>query len=563
LLRLFNRFSIRRKFIAGFSGAFIWVLALGGFAIQRLDAVARSAADLRDHALQATVALSGVSQDTERFRSVQQLLANTSSGDRRAALTAELAAQEQRVQLATDLYRRTATTQADKVLADALTVGWAAYMRLSDQFAAMTGQVQPEIQTGLLNGRMLKTMDQFRDALRVAVAANMQSGQAAAEAAQSLERAARLWISGAVLFSLLLCAAGGCLMIASIASPIQRMSAAMRRLAQHETEIAVNATGRRDEIGAMAQSVEQFRQGIIDADRVSAERSAEQTDKVRHAEALQRLIAGFEAQIGELANRMSGAATVLQQTARSMTETIDGASSETAAVAVAAEQARGNVEAVAEATDTLAVAIAEIGRQGIESAEIASQAVSDVRQTDAIVQALATSAGKIDEVLALIGDIAGKTNLLALNATIEAARAGEAGKGFAVVASEVKSLAGQTARATEEIAVQVRQIQRATGATVSSVQGIGSVVERVGQIAASIATAVEKQSAATDAIARNIRQAAAGTREVSRGIGEVSQKAIATGVSADNVLGAASDVAAQADALSTGMRRFSEQFEAA
>lgn len=563
MLRLFARISVRRKFIAGFAGAFIWTLALGGFAVWRLDAMEQSEVELRDHALRATVALSRVSQDSERFRSVQQLLANASAEERRTALTAELATQAQQAEAAIDLYQATATAQGDKVLADALIAGWAAYIRLSDQFVAMTGQVQPDIQTGLLNGRMLKVMDQFRDALRASVEANMQNGQAAASAAQTLERAARLWITVAVVFSMVFCVAGGWVMIASVAFPIESISAAMRRLAQHDTGMAVVGVDRRDEIGVMAQSVEGLRQGIVDADNVAAERAAEQADKLRHAELLKELVAGFEAEIGELSGRMSNAAGVLKTTARSMTETISEAGSETAAVAAAAEQAGSTFEAVADATNKLVDAIAEIGRQGTEFAEIADQAVSDVRQTDAIVQALAASARKIDEVLTLIGEIAGRTNLLALNATIEAARAGEAGKGFAVVASEVKSLAVQTARATEEIAGQVRQIQDAIGETVASVQGIGTVVERVGQIAASIAAAVEGQSAATAEIARNIQQAATGTREVSRGIGQVSQKATATGASADNVLAAASDVAAQADALSTDMRRFSEQFRAA
>jgi methyl-accepting chemotaxis protein len=563
VLRLFNRVSVRLKFIAGFGAAFIWVAALGAFAIQSLATVAHSAAELRDHALLATVALSRVSQDTERFRSVQQLLANATAEARRTALMADLTTRAPRAKAAIELYQPTVTTPAEKALADALTTGWAAYMQMSEQFAAMTGQVQPDIQAGLLNGRMLRTMDQFRDALRAAVEANMQSGRAAADAAQTLERTARLSIIGAVAFSLVLCAAGGWVMIATVARPIQAMSATMRHLAQHDTGVAIMGADRHDEVGAMARSVEQFRQGIIEADKVATERAAEQADQVRHAEALKGLVVGFEAEIGEVAGRMSGAASALQATARTMTETISAAGNETASVAAAAEQARGNVEAVAGATNSLATAIADIGRQGMESADIANQAVADVRQTDAIVQALATSAGKIDEVLTLIGDIAGKTNLLALNATIEAARAGEAGKGFAVVASEVKSLAGQTARATGEIAAQVRQIQEATGATVSSVKGIGSVVERVGQIAASIASAVEEQSAATAQIARNIQQAAFGTREVSRGIGQVSHKATVTGASADEVLGAASDVAAQADALSADMQRFSEQFRAA
>jgi methyl-accepting chemotaxis protein len=561
--RLLNRISIRTKFIAGFALAFVWTLGLGGFAVDRLNAVERAAAELRDGALQATVALSRIGQAAERLRSVQELLVTTVAEERRNTLMADHATRAKDVQAAIDLYLPTVTAGDEQGLADKLVATWAAYGKLSGQLVAMTGQVQPDIQTGLLNGRMLQAMNQFRDALRAAIDLGMLTGRQAADRGEALGRGARRWILGALGVSLAMCLCGGWLMIGGLAQPIAAMSAAMRRLAQHDTDAVVVGLGRGDEIGMMADSVEQFRRGIIEADRVAADRAAEQLAKARHAEALETLVHGFEQQIGELAGHLAGAASTLQTTAGSMSRSVGEASREVASVAAAAEQARANVQAVADATDTLASAIAEIGRQGTESARIAGQAVADVQRTDRVVQALAAAARKIDEVLKLIGDIAAQTNLLALNATIEAARAGEAGKGFAVVASEVKNLAGQTARATEEIAGQVRQIQDTTAETVAAVQGIGAVVERVGAIAASIAAAVEEQSAATVEIARNVQQAASGTSEVSASIEQVSRSAATTGASAEEVLAAASEVAGQADALSEEMGQFGARFRAA
>jgi methyl-accepting chemotaxis protein len=561
--QLFDRISIRNKFIAGFALALAWTLGLGGFAVDRLGAVEHAAAELRDNALQSTVALSRISQAAERLRSVQQLLVIAVAEQRRNALMSQQDEQGKRVQEAIDLYLPTAHGTDEQHLADAVVSTWAAYGKLTVQLVAMTGQVQPDIQMSLLNGRMLQAMNQFRDALSAAIDFAMQAGREAAAHGEALGSAARVWIFGALGLSLLMCILGGWLMIAGIARPITAISTAMRRLAQHDTAAPISGLHRRDEIGAMAASVEQFKLGIIEADRVGAERSGEQAAKERRASEMETLVHGFEQHIGLLAGHITGAANTLETTARSLSRTVGEASSETATVAATAEQARANVQAVADAADILTDAIAEIGRQGAESSEIASQAVADVRRTDRVVQALAAGAGKIDEVLKLISAVAGKTNLLALNATIEAARAGDAGKGFAVVASEVKELAGQTAKATEEIAGQVRQIQDATNETVAAVQGIGAVVERVGAIASSIAAAVEAQRGAAAEIARNVQQAASGTRDVSTSIEQVSRTAMASGTSADAVLTAASDLAAQADSLSSEMGQFAARFRAA
>jgi len=211
----------------------------------------------------------------------------------------------------------------------------------------------------------------------------------------------------------------------------------------------------------------------------------------------------------------------------------------------------------------LSASINEISRQVAESTNIAGEAVAQAEQTNAGVQALADAAQRIGDVVKLISGIAEQTNLLALNATIEAARAGEAGKGFAVVASEVKSLATQTAKATEEITAQVAAIQGATGASVQAIQAIGQTISRVNHIAAAIAAAVEEQGAATQEIARNVQQAAAGTAEVSGHIASVSQAAGETGVAAGEVLGSAKGLARLSDALRDDVDRFVGNIRAA
>jgi methyl-accepting chemotaxis protein len=218
---------------------------------------------------------------------------------------------------------------------------------------------------------------------------------------------------------------------------------------------------------------------------------------------------------------------------------------------------------VAAAAEELAASIGEIGRQVTQSSKITGQAVVDAQRTDAIVRALAEGAEKIGHVVGLISTIAGQTNLLALNATIEAARAGDAGKGFAVVASEVKSLANQTAKATEEIGAQIAQIQAATKEAVAAIRNITGTIEQVSAISVSIAAAIEQQDAATAEIARNVQQTAQSAQSVTATISGVSQAANDTGAAAEQVLGAASGLSTQAEQLNDEVHRFVADVRAA
>ena len=232
-------------------------------------------------------------------------------------------------------------------------------------------------------------------------------------------------------------------------------------------------------------------------------------------------------------------------------------------VASAVKDASLNVQTVASAAEELRSSIAEIARQVAQSSTIAGKAVDDARHTDTIVQNLASGAQRIGDVVGLINSMAGQTNLLALNATIEAARAGDAGKGFAVVASEVKSLANQTAKATEDISKQIQEIQTATGEAVQAIELIARTIEELSEIASSIALAVEEQGSATQEIARNVQEAASGTQNVSANIAGVGDGAKETGTAADRVLSAASDLSGQAEQLRSDIRRFISGVKAA
>src|SRR5260221_6270019 len=322
--------------------------------------------------------------------------------------------------------------------------------------------------------------------------------------------------------------------------------------------------GGSDEISKMASAPAIFRDNGLAAP--AAEQQAVE-ERARVAEARRRdlhaLAEGFESSGPHVVQTVSGAATEMRTTAETMVGVAGTTSQQADAVAEASTQASANVQTVAAAAEELTVVTTEIGRQVAQSAEIARNAVHEAEATNNSVNGLLNAAQKIGDVVQLINDIASQTNLLALNATIEAARAGEAGRGFAVVASEVKSLAVQTAKATEEIAAQISGMQGATREALAAIQSIGRTIAQIDEIAATIAAAVEEQDATTRDIASNIQQAAAGTDQVSQNISGVSQAAGEAGEAARQVLGGAAELASQSEGLRAEGDRFLERVTAA
>ncbi|TGD96579.1 methyl-accepting chemotaxis protein [Methylobacterium nonmethylotrophicum] len=349
----------------------------------------------------------------------------------------------------------------------------------------------------------------------------------------------------------------------SIAGPLQRLSGAIAALGGGARDIAVPGTERADEIGAMARTVAQFRDGLVEAERRDALQRRDTDAKVERARHLEDLTRGFEGKVSALIATLTAAAGEMEGAARNLSTSAAQAASLSAGVAQAASQTSANVSGVAGATDELSASIAEIVRQVGHSSVIAGRAEAEAVRTEATIRALAAGAQQIGDVVQLITSIAGRTNLLALNATIEAARAGEAGRGFAVVAAEVKDLATRTAQATEAIAGQIGGIQAQTAQAVQAIEGIGGTIRDMNAIATGVATAMERQSAATGDIARNVQDAARSTQVVSGHIDAVQQGADRTGGTADQVLRAALDFAHQAAMLEREISGFVAEIKAA
>ncbi len=350
-----------------------------------------------------------------------------------------------------------------------------------------------------------------------------------------------------------------------ISRPMIAMCKAMRELANGNFDVVLPGLGRKDELGEMASAVEEFKmQAIAKAERdaVAHDAQSKASAAARRAELI-TFADDFEAAVGAIVANVSASAVQLEAAAGTLTRTAESTQSLSSKAAGASEEASSNMQSVASATEELSASVDEIGRQVQESNRIAEAAVLQAEQTDGRIGKLSRAAQEIGDVVKLITAIAEQTNLLALNATIEAARAGEAGRGFAVVASEVKSLASQTAKATDEISSHIAGMQGATQESVAAIKEIGGTIAQISTIASTIASAVEEQGSATQEIARSVQTVAKGTHEAAANIMEVNRGAAETGSASGDVLDSARTLSTESTRLREELDRFMANIRAA
>jgi methyl-accepting chemotaxis protein len=559
-------YSIRTKIIAVVAFLLVAMTGMGLLAVRNMRAINANTVDISTSWLPSVRVLGDLRAGVITYRNVirEHMLSDTL--EEKLAMEKTLATVIDANTKYRAAYEPMITSPEERALYAEWSKLWDKYKAGTQEVMALSRKAVGQIPTEAhdLNTKVVNKIGLEADAvLNKDIELNNKGAEKAAQEAADNYASALMMLATILAAAIILGTGVSIYLVRDVSGGIASIVKPMQALGNGDLSAQVPHRGEKTEIGAMADTLQVFKEALIAkkaADEVAAADAEAKIERGRRVDGITR---NFESMIGEIVQTVSSASSQLEASASTLSATANRAREVTNTVASASEEATTNVQSVASATEELSSSVTEISRQVQESARMASGAVGQARITNDRVSELSKAAARIGDVVELINTIAGQTNLLALNATIEAARAGEAGRGFAVVASEVKALAEQTAKATGEISQQINGIQGATQESVNAIKEISGTIEKLAEIASTIAAAVEEQGAATQEISRNVQQAARGTQEVSSNITDVQRGANETGAASSQVLSAAQSLSGDSKRLRLEVGKFLESVRAA
>ena len=563
---MFAKYSIRAKITAVVAFLLLAMTGMGLLAVKNMRSLNASTVDIATNWLPSVRVLGELRAGIITYRNVvrEHMLGVTL--EEKQATEKVLAGVVESNNAIRQSYEKLITSPEERAIYNEWVQLWESYKKGTEEVMALSrkeaGRLPAEAHE--LNARNVNPIALKADALlKKDIDLNNTGADTSTKDAADNYSSAFAMLASILGFAIIVGVGVGIYLIRDVSNGIASIVKPMQALGNGDLTAQVPHQGETTEIGAMADTLQVFKEALIAKKAADEAAAVDAEAKIERGRRVDGITRDFESLIGEIVETVSSASTELEASAGTLTSTAERAQQLTTAVAAASEEASTNVQSVASATEEMASSVNEISRQVQESARMAGDAVDQARKTNDRVSELSKAAARIGDVVELINTIAGQTNLLALNATIEAARAGEAGRGFAVVASEVKALAEQTAKATGEIGQQITGIQAATQESVNAIKEISGTIEKLSEISSTIAAAVEEQGAATQEISRNVQQAAQGTQQVSANITDVQRGASETGSASSQVLSAAQMLAGDSNRLKLEVGKFLTSVRAA